>query len=99
MALIGAIVEALVEQGRTVLTISHDIDFCADHCGRLVVLSQGQVLLDGPPATVFARPDLLAQAAVEPPQLVRLAARLGIPLQWQPEPLLDALAAMRRVVK
>jgi energy-coupling factor transport system ATP-binding protein len=91
VALIGAIIERLTASGRTVITISHDIDFCADHCRRLVVLGQGRVLLDGPPAVVFDRPDVLAQTAVEPPQLARLARRLGLPTIWQIDPLLDAL--------
>lgn len=95
LRLIGAVVAQLLAEGRTVIMISHDIDFCADHCRRLVVLSEGRVLLDGPAELVFARPDLLAQSAVEPPQLARLAERLGLPLAWQIEPLLDALAERR----
>jgi energy-coupling factor transport system ATP-binding protein len=88
---IGAIIADLRRAGRTIITISHDIDFCADHCSRLIVLGSGRVLLDGPPEVVFARTDLLAQTAVEPPQLVRLAERLALPLAWQPGPLLDAI--------
>jgi energy-coupling factor transport system ATP-binding protein len=91
--LIGAILMELKAAGHTVIIISHDIDFCADHCERLIVLGGGQVLLDGTPQAVFARADILAQTAVEPPQLTRLAGQLGLPLVWQVEPLLDALAA------
>jgi energy-coupling factor transport system ATP-binding protein len=96
VALIGALVERLTAAGRTVITISHDIDFCADHCRRIVVMGQGRVLLDGPREVVFAQPDVLARTAVEPPQLARLAARLGLPPVWAIEPLLDALASSRR---
>ena len=93
---IGEIVERLRAAGRTVIVISHDIDFCADHCQRLIVLGGGRVLLDGPRETVFARPDVLEQTAVEPPQLVRLAGRLALPLAWQQEALLAALEQSRR---
>jgi energy-coupling factor transport system ATP-binding protein len=93
LQLIGSLLAQLKAAGRTVVVISHDIDFCADYCDRLLALSGGAVLLDGPPATVFARPDLLAQTAVELPQLTRLAERLRLPLAWQPEQLLQALAA------
>lgn len=92
LALIGSVVDRLVAAGRTVITISHDIDFCADHCARIVVLGDGRVLLDGPREVVFAQPEVLAQTAVEPPQLARLAQRLGVSLAWQIEPLLDELA-------
>lgn len=75
---IGQIVDGLRERGRTVITISHDIDFCAEHFERVVVMAGGRVLMDGSSRDVFARPAVLAQTDVEPPQLARLAARLGM---------------------
>ncbi len=79
VALIGGIVERLKGEGRTVLTITHDIDFCATHFGRVVVMADGQVLADGAAADVLARAELLATTNVEPPQLVRLAQALRLP--------------------
>lgn len=92
--LIGAIIEDLRADGRTIITISHDPDFCAEHCQRLIVLKDGQVLIDGPPASVFAQGDLLAQSAVALPQITRLAESLSLPTVWRIEPLLQALAAV-----
>jgi len=79
----GRIVEHLHQLGKTVITITHDIDFCAEHFERVVVMAGGQVLLDGPAGEVFSRGEVLAQAAVDPPQLVRLAMELG----WERPPL------------
>jgi energy-coupling factor transport system ATP-binding protein len=79
VARIGGIVESLKRDGRTVLTISHDIDFCAEHFERVVVMARGEILADGPAATILAQDKLLAHADVEPPQLARLAAGLGLP--------------------
>jgi energy-coupling factor transport system ATP-binding protein len=79
VARIGEIVEALKAAGRTVIAISHDVDFCAEHFGRAVIMAGGQVVADGPASEVFARADVLRQTAVEPPQLARLAATLGLP--------------------
>jgi energy-coupling factor transport system ATP-binding protein len=78
IALIGEIVETLKAKGCTVLAISHDVDFCADHFERVVVMSQGRILAEGPTRRIFSGTDLLAQANVEPPQLVRLAVQLGL---------------------
>jgi energy-coupling factor transport system ATP-binding protein len=89
--LIGSIIERLSGAGRTVITITHDMDFCADHCGRLIVLHGGRVQLDGPPERVFSQTETLAQSAVEPPQIARLAARLGLAPVLQVDPFLDAL--------
>jgi len=74
---IGAIIQQLKAQGRTVITISHDLDFCAAYFERVVVLRRGEVIADGPAAEVLMQVDLLATAAVKPPQLVRLALGLG----------------------
>lgn len=79
MALIEGIINALKQAGRTVLTISHDIDFCAEHFERVVAMADGQVLADGTAATVLAQEALLARTAVEPPQLARLATALALP--------------------
>ena len=55
------------------------MDFCAEYCERLVVMSQGRVLADGDKHVVFAQTDLLAQTFVEPPQITRLGLALALP--------------------
>ncbi len=73
------IVEQLKEDGRTVVAISHHIDFCAQNFARIVVMAHGRILSDGPPQEVFKQEAILAEAHVEPPQISRLAAELGLP--------------------
>jgi energy-coupling factor transport system ATP-binding protein len=75
----GRIVDGLRAAGRTVIAVSHDIDFCAEHFERTIVMAEGRVLLDGPSRDVLGQAEVLAQSLVEPPQLVRLARRLGLP--------------------
>lgn len=77
--LFATVLARLKSQGKTVIAISHDMDFVAEHFARVLVMRHGQVVLDGAPATVFAQSDLLHSAAVEPPQLTRLGARLALP--------------------
>ena len=71
-------IAALRERGKTVITITHDIDFCAENFERVIALSQGQVLLDGPANDVLGQEEILAQTYVDPPQLTRLGLRLGM---------------------
>jgi energy-coupling factor transport system ATP-binding protein len=75
---IGQVVEELKRDGKTVITITHDIDFCAEHFERVVVMAQGRVLLDGPARQVLSQAQVLAQSYVEPPQMVRLASKLAM---------------------
>jgi len=76
MARVRAIVRGLVAEGRTVLAVSHDMRFVAESFGRVVVMREGRIALDGTPAEVFAEAawPLLASTYLEPP----LAARVGV---------------------
>ncbi len=78
VARIAHVVAELKKRGKTVITITHDIDFCAENFERVVALSKGQVLLDGPANEVLGQSDVLAQTYVDPPQLTRLGKRLGL---------------------
>lgn len=71
-------IAVLRERGKTVITITHDIDFCAENFERVIALSQGKVLLDGPANDVLGQEEVLAQTYVDPPQLTRLGLRLWL---------------------
>lgn len=78
LATIGRIVEQLKDERRTVVTITHDIDFAAEHFERIVVMAQGQMLTEGPAGRVLSEVETLRAAEVEPPQLARLAQALDV---------------------
>ncbi|HXG40673.1 MAG TPA: ABC transporter ATP-binding protein, partial [Candidatus Limnocylindrales bacterium] len=91
---VGAIVDALGAAGRTVVAITHDMEFAARHFRRIVVMRTGEVVADGPPETIFAPSNaaLLASTGLTPPPAARLAALIGLPgVPLTAEALLDAL--------
>ena len=70
------------ERGGTVLIITHDVDLIARYAERLIVLHEGEILLDGPLAEVFTQSELLKKSFVVPPvatQLADLLTPLGVP--------------------
>jgi energy-coupling factor transport system ATP-binding protein len=77
VALIGKVVGELQADGRTVVAITHDMDFCAENFDRVLVMADGKVIADGDPEHAFTRLDALTEAHVEPPQLERLRTELG----------------------
>jgi energy-coupling factor transport system ATP-binding protein len=77
IARIANVIRTLRQRGKTVITITHDIDFCAENFDRVVALSQGKVLLDGYANDVLGQEEILATTYVDPPQLTRLGKRLG----------------------
>jgi energy-coupling factor transport system ATP-binding protein len=78
IARMANVVATLRQGGKTVITITHDIDFCGENFERVIALSQGKVLLDGSANDVLGREEILAQTYVDPPQLTRLGLRLGM---------------------
>jgi energy-coupling factor transport system ATP-binding protein len=76
---IKAIVRALAEQGKLVLTIIHDMDFVAETFERTLVFAQGRVLLDGSTREVYSRADELQKSHLEPPHVTQLYSRIGLP--------------------
>lgn len=77
VARIAHVIAELHRRGKTVITITHDIDFCAENFERVIAMAQGAILLDGSANDVLGQEDTLATTYVDPPQLTRLGKRLG----------------------
>jgi len=89
----------LNRDGKTVILITHDMKLVAKHARRVVVISEGRVVLDSNPSAVFYDLDALLRSKLVPPPVVRLVYRLsscGVPRDvLSPEQLVDRLMAMR----
>jgi energy-coupling factor transport system ATP-binding protein len=91
--LLGQLVGQLVQQGKLVVVVTHDVNFAARHADRVIALYQGRVLLDDVPRTVFGREETLARTHVEPPAVTRLGKLLGLEeTLLSPEELLAVFA-------
>jgi energy-coupling factor transport system ATP-binding protein len=79
--------------GRTVIAISHDMEFVAAAFDRVIVMREGRILLDGAPSSVFAQGawDVLRSSYLEPPLAAIVGARLGLGSTPTDEALLSAL--------
>ncbi len=72
----------LVTQGKTVIVVSHDVEFVAECKPRVVLLSKGKVLADGPAADVLTDQSLVDKASLVRPQMAQLfssLAEMGMP--------------------
>ena len=89
------------EKGITIVLITHYMDD-AVQASRVVVMDNGQILLQGTPEEVFAHVELLKKHKLDVPQATELIYRLrasGYPL---PECVLneeDCVAALERILK
>ena len=88
------VIEGLHRAGRTVIAISHDMEFVARNFERVVAMGNGALLLDGTPDQVFARQawDVLRSTFLEPPLAARLGDELGLGSTPTDESLIEAVA-------
>ena len=70
------LIRKLHAAGTTIIMISHDMDLVAQYAKRVIVLKDGEILLDGAPQDVFTNEQILLDAAILPPQLCGLSIQL-----------------------
>lgn len=83
----------LAAEGRTVVFITHDLEFALEATERTAVLQEGVVVRDGPTVEVLADP-ALEEAGLALPPLARLAASLRASGREE-----ASLAYLRRVLE
>ncbi|MCF8885142.1 MAG: ABC transporter ATP-binding protein [Nitrososphaerota archaeon] len=63
-------------QGKTVIISSHDVEFISDLRPRIVLMSRGRVVDDGPAEEILTKLELLNECRLIPPQIVSLTSKL-----------------------
>ena len=71
---------AAQRDGRAMLFISHDLDFVARHACRVLHLSGGDIVANGPADEVLRHPDLQDQELMAAPTLPALCQALELPV-------------------
>lgn len=66
------IIKLLRSSGKSVIIVSHDIEFLWPIQPRIVVMSKGSITADGPSAEIMQERELLANARVSQPELVSI---------------------------
>ena len=72
----------LNKQGKTVIIVTHDVEFVAECNPRVVLMIQGRILMDGAAKMVLTNPELTFQAHIVLPQVTQIflkLADLGLP--------------------
>jgi energy-coupling factor transport system ATP-binding protein len=62
----------LQSENKTVIVISHDMDFVAENITRAISLSKGKKIFDGQVRDLFKKPDMMADSGLLHPQTVQL---------------------------
>lgn len=70
-------VKQMAEAGCAVIMVCHDMEVVSDFAERIAVMADGRILASGPSRELFAQPELMHAASIEPPQVIELAGRLS----------------------
>ena len=65
-------------QEKTVVIVTHDVEFVADCRPRVVLMSKGRLLGDGPSEKILTNNELLREASIIPPQVAQLFWQLKL---------------------
>ena len=66
--------QGLNDKGRTVIVVTHDIEFVIESFPRTIAMANGEIVADGATNMVLSNDDVIKRCSLTPPQLT-LAAR------------------------
>jgi energy-coupling factor transport system ATP-binding protein len=70
----GRAIEKLKERGKTVIVVSHDLDYSLQYCDSVILMDRGNVTFHGDKVDLLSRSDLR--------ELLK-ASGLGLPILWR----------------
>lgn len=71
------LLKKLNESGVTIVMVSHNMEGLAQYAGRIIAMSDGEIILDDTPEVVFSREELLSQNGLKIPEAAGLAQILS----------------------
>ena len=96
------IVQYHKESGNTVVIVSHSMEDMAKYCDHLIVMNEGEILMEGEPDEVFGRAEELAKTGLDIPQITKLIMILkknGVELDGSIYTVEQALSALVKKIK
>ena len=84
-------------QGKTVVIVTHDVEFVAECKPRVVLMKEGRIVADGEGREVLTAPEVLIQSSIVLPQIAQIFTKLT-PLGF-PKNVIDAYEAKEILLK
>lgn len=64
-------------QRKTIIIVTHDVEFVAECSPRVLLMREGRVVADGEARKVLTNPEILTQASIVPPQITQIFLQLS----------------------
>ncbi len=76
--MLGTLIKKLKSRGKTVIVITHDMDFVAENFERTIVMANKELRYDGKTLDIFYDDQLLELAKLEEPHLIKVSKALNL---------------------
>lgn len=77
LQVLSNLLDVLTEKQKTVVTITHDMEFVTEHFQRIVVMANRKLVIDGDAQHIFYNENVLEQSMLKPPAVAQMAMQLG----------------------
>jgi len=87
----------LNEQGKTVVIVTHDVEFVAECNPRVVLMKEGRIIADGEAKRILTDTTLALEASIVPPQIAQIFQ--GLTFLGFPSDVIDVSEAKKLLVE
>ena len=63
------LIKSELERGKTIIMVTHNIEFTVEHVPRIILMSGGQIIADGPTQSIFTNEFLISKSSLIMPQI------------------------------
>ena len=78
MKVLHNLIDELQKQGKTIITITHDMEFVVKNFDRVIVMTNGEVIADGDKRDIFWQFETLEKSMVKQPYISDLAREMEL---------------------
>ena len=76
--ILNNLIKKLSEKGKTIITITHDMEFVINNFDRVVVMANKKIIEDGDKRKIFWNEEVLKQSKIKQPYISELAKELSM---------------------
>jgi len=88
-------------QERTIIMVTHDVEFVAECNPRVLLMREGKIIADGEAKDILTNPGILNSASIVPPQIAQIFLELAdqMPSLKLPTTIIDLYEAREAILK
>jgi energy-coupling factor transport system ATP-binding protein len=87
----------LQTQGKTIIIVTHDVEFVAECNPRVILMREGKIIADGEGKEILTNQEVLEQSSIVLPQIAQVFMKLNIP--ELPKNIIDIYEAKQLLLK